>query len=406
MAQTWTMSQDRVADLAVEAEVEPGAARVAAPLVGGRCRGGRRRRRERDSRRPPRRAPAPRRSIAPFAAYCGRDERLLDRLRRSPEPADQNGPGFSASWPSPRRGEPRRAAEASPCRSRRTARAAPCGRLRARPRGASCGRLAGRQVSASRSRSSQRRGFRRELERALSHAIAFRRAGVDLVRRLGDVAGASPRSRSSGSDGGPARAAGVRRSRRRGTQRTRACPARRVRKARMAARVGGRRKSSPKMSVMKPGVRRSAPPRMIIAPSKTSLPGTRPSASARLKRSQAARLWERASAAPTRLSTMRSASVGRTPIAPPISMISQSSAIGMQDEEDEKERQHAAPKPTRGRPSLRWASRRLLARVDVRDVAALDQDLLGRLDRAALLLAADERPLLEAQLDLGPSASC
>ena len=47
----------------------------------------------------------------------------------------------------------------------------------------------------------------------------------------------------------------------------------RVRNRRSSARVGGSSRQSPTMSVMKPGVSSSAPPRMIIAPSKTSRPG-------------------------------------------------------------------------------------------------------------------------------------
>ena len=60
---------------------------------------------------------------------------------------------------------------------------------------------------------------------------------------------------------------------------------------------------------------------MIIVPSKTSRAGTRPAASASLKRRQAARPWERSSAAPRKLSAISSAIVGRTPIAPPTLMI-------------------------------------------------------------------------------------
>ena len=60
---------------------------------------------------------------------------------------------------------------------------------------------------------------------------------------------------------------------------------------------------------------------MIIAPSKVSRAGIRPAASARLKRSQAARPCERASAAPTNPSMISSASVGQIPIAPPTWMI-------------------------------------------------------------------------------------
>ena len=64
------------------------------------------------------------------------------------------------------------------------------------------------------------------------------------------------------------------------------------------------------MSVMNPGASSRAPPTMIIAPSKVSAAGTRPCVSARLKRSQAARPCERASAAPANPSRISSARVG------------------------------------------------------------------------------------------------
>ena len=53
----------------------------------------------------------------------------------------------------------------------------------------------------------------------------------------------------------------------------------------------------------------------------TSRAGTRPSASAALKRSHAARPCERMSTAPSTESAMSSAIVGRTPIACPTWMI-------------------------------------------------------------------------------------
>ncbi len=114
----------------------------------------------------------------------------------------------------------------------------------------------------------------------------------------------------------------------------------------MIARVGGISRAIPKMSVMNPGVRRSAPPRMIIAPLKISFAGIRPSARARLKRSHATRLCERASAAPTMLSTIRSASVGQD--ADRAADLDDHPELRDRehDEGKEKERQHAAPDPT------------------------------------------------------------
>jgi len=68
---------------------------------------------------------------------------------------------------------------------------------------------------------------------------------------------------------------------------------------------------------MKPGASRNAPPTITIAPSSTSRVGALPAARASLKRAQAAAPCERASAAPTKPSTISSASVGRIPIASP-----------------------------------------------------------------------------------------
>ena len=82
------------------------------------------------------------------------------------------------------------------------------------------------------------------------------------------------------------------------------------------------------MSLRKPGVSSSAPPKITSAPSMTSRPGTRPSASARLKRRHVVRPCERMSAAPRIESRISRAIVGRTPIAWPIWMITYSSTIG------------------------------------------------------------------------------
>ena len=84
---------------------------------------------------------------------------------------------------------------------------------------------------------------------------------------------------------------------------------------RTIARVGGNRRTRPKMSVMKPGVSSRVPPITIITPSATSLPGKRRCASASLKRRQAPRPWWRSRNEPSRASASSRARVGQTPIA-------------------------------------------------------------------------------------------
>ena len=75
------------------------------------------------------------------------------------------------------------------------------------------------------------------------------------------------------------------------------------------------------MSVMNPGGEEQRAAQDDHRPVVYLLAGNPALAQGAVEVSHAARLCDRASAAPTRLSTTRSVRVGRTPIAPPIWMI-------------------------------------------------------------------------------------
>ena len=284
----------------------------AAGVARGRARSRRRRPGSRARPRPVELEPDPPRQ--PIGPVLGREQRLVELLepprRRRAAPATSSSP-----WPSAPAGRSAATASRRPSPSRagehphrvdlvpvELAAEAPDGARRAGPGRARRARRPPTRTAASR-RWAPRTRARAPQPRGSPGSISA--AGRRPRARC-------PRSRSRG----PARA-----GRRRGRGRPRAGArrelgtaqpnatrrrAKRATTARTAARVGGIRSAKPTMSVMNPGASSSAPPTMIIAPSKVSLAGTRPSVSARLKRSQAARPCERASAAPANPSRISS----------------------------------------------------------------------------------------------------
>ena len=94
------------------------------------------------------------------------------------------------------------------------------------------------------------------------------------------------------------------------------------------------------MSVMKPGVSSSTPPKITSTPSMTSRCGTRPPASASLKRRQAARLCVRSSHEPRIASAISSRIVHHTPIS--LADLDQHRQLGDRDddEEEDEEQRH------------------------------------------------------------------
>ena len=89
----------------------------------------------------------------------------------------------------------------------------------------------------------------------------------------------------------------------------------------ITARVGGISSSRPTTSEMKPGVSRKAPPTITKPPLRISRCGTRPALRASPNAAHARRPCDRHSQAPMIESTIRSATVGRAPIAWPTWMI-------------------------------------------------------------------------------------
>src|SRR4051812_46926400 len=105
-------------------------------------------------------------------------------------------------------------------------------------------------------------------------------------------------------------------------------PKRRVTTPRNSPRVSGRSSSTPKMSVMKPGVIRKAPPKITSTPSTTSRWGIRPARIVSLKRRQTTRPCDLSSHEPSSESATRIASVGSRPIRSPTLKMTYSSASG------------------------------------------------------------------------------